>query len=183
MRSRSLPVRVSRRRRPRACSSSRATLTTADPAFRATVQRVLTKLRAMPQVTNLRTGAAGQVSQDRHAQLIEFDMKGSQDTADERVQPLLDAVAGLQDGEPWVHGGRVRLCERDARVEQDDRQGLPEGGEAVGADHVPDPAARVRRVRRGRRAGAARLLGRARARSACRRSPATSSTPRRRPSR
>src|SRR4051794_27471268 len=77
-----------------------ASLTTAAPAFKTTVQKVLTKLRAMPQVTNLRTGGSGLISQDRHAQLIEFDIKGSQDTADERVQPLLDAVAGLQEASP-----------------------------------------------------------------------------------
>jgi uncharacterized membrane protein YdfJ with MMPL/SSD domain len=73
-----------------------STRTVADPAFRSTVQSVLVKLRTMPQVTNLRTGAAGQISKDRRAQLIEFDMKGKLDTADARVQPLLDAVAGLQ---------------------------------------------------------------------------------------
>jgi RND superfamily putative drug exporter len=77
-----------------------AALTFSDPAFRSTVQRVLTKLRAMPQVTNLRTGASGLISPDRHAQLIAFDMKGSQDTADERVQPLLAAVAGLKEASP-----------------------------------------------------------------------------------
>jgi putative drug exporter of the RND superfamily len=76
------------------------TRTVADPAFRATVQGVLAKLRTMPQVTNLRTGAAGEVSKDRRAQLIEFDMKGKLDTADKRVQPLLDAVAGLQKASP-----------------------------------------------------------------------------------
>src|SRR6185437_11880246 len=65
-----------------------------------TVQSVLAKLRTMPQVTNLRTGAAGEISQDRRAQLIEFDMKGELDTADARVQPLLDAVAGLQKASP-----------------------------------------------------------------------------------
>src|SRR5207249_8832734 len=72
------------------------TRTVADPSFRSTVHAVLGKLRTMPQVTNLRTGAAGQISKDRHAQLVEFDMKGKLDTADGRVQPLLDAVAGLQ---------------------------------------------------------------------------------------
>ena len=77
-----------------------STGTVADPAFRSTVQSVLAKLRTMPQVTNLRTGAAGQVSQDRRAQLIEFDMKGKLDTADARVQPLLDAVADLQQASP-----------------------------------------------------------------------------------
>jgi uncharacterized membrane protein YdfJ with MMPL/SSD domain len=77
-----------------------ATLTVTDPAFRSTVQSVRAKLRTMPQVTNLRTGAAGQVSKDGHAQLIAFDMKGDLETADERVQPLLDAVAGLQKASP-----------------------------------------------------------------------------------
>ena len=76
------------------------TRTVPEPAFRSTVQSVLVKLRTMPQVTNLRTGAAGQVSKDRHAQLIEFDMNGKLDTADARVQPLLDAVAGLQKASP-----------------------------------------------------------------------------------
>jgi RND superfamily putative drug exporter len=76
------------------------TRTVADPTFRATVQGVLAKLRTMPQVTNLRTGAAGEISNDRRAQLIEFDMKGESDTADKRVQPLLDAVTGLQKASP-----------------------------------------------------------------------------------
>jgi uncharacterized membrane protein YdfJ with MMPL/SSD domain len=75
-------------------------LTVADPKFRSTVQSVLAKLRHMSQVTNLRTGVAGQISQDRRAQLIEFDMKGKLDTSDERVQPLLDAVAALQRSNP-----------------------------------------------------------------------------------
>src|SRR6266540_2931957 len=74
--------------------------TVADPTFRATVQGVLAKLRTMPQVRNLRTGAAGEVSKDRRAQLIEFDMKGKSDTADKRVQPLLDAVASLEKASP-----------------------------------------------------------------------------------
>jgi uncharacterized membrane protein YdfJ with MMPL/SSD domain len=77
-----------------------STLTVTDPAFRSTVRDVLAKLRTMPQVTNLRTGAAGEVSKDRHAQLIAFDMRGDLDTADKRVQPLLDAVAGLQEASP-----------------------------------------------------------------------------------
>src|ERR687898_748959 len=65
-----------------------STHTSTDAVFRATVQRVMTKLRTMPQVTNLRTGAAGQVSKDGHAQLIAFDMKGDLDTAEERSLPV-----------------------------------------------------------------------------------------------
>ena len=77
-----------------------STRTVADADFRSTVQTVLAKLRTMPQVTNLRTGASGEISKDRRAQLIEFDMKGELDSADARVQPLLDAVAGLQQASP-----------------------------------------------------------------------------------
>src|SRR3954454_3380854 len=74
--------------------------TVADPAFRSTVQSVLAQLRTMSQVRNLRTGAAGQISKDRRAQLIEFDMRGKLDTAEERVQPLLDEIATLQKSSP-----------------------------------------------------------------------------------
>src|SRR3954464_107447 len=44
-----------------------------DPVFHSTVQSVLAKLKTMPQVTNPRTGAAGEISKDQRAQLIEFD--------------------------------------------------------------------------------------------------------------
>jgi len=76
------------------------TLGARAPAFRATVRAVLDALGSMPQVTNLRTGTAGQISKDRHAQLIQFDMNGKVDTAYERVGPILGAVAGLQRVHP-----------------------------------------------------------------------------------
>jgi uncharacterized membrane protein YdfJ with MMPL/SSD domain len=70
------------------------------PVFRATVGTVLARLRSLPQVTNLRTGAPGQLSRDKTSQLIQFDMKGKADTADERVQPVMRAVARLQRANP-----------------------------------------------------------------------------------
>jgi RND superfamily putative drug exporter len=76
------------------------TLTADAPAFRATVRDVTSTLRTMPQVTNLRTGLAGQISKDRHAELVQFDMKGSIDTSLKRVQPLIDKVAKLQQAHP-----------------------------------------------------------------------------------
>src|SRR5947209_13992830 len=75
-------------------------VTVADPAFRATVKSVMATLGARPQVKNLRTGAAGEISRDRRAQLVEFDIKGKMDNADKRVQPLLDAVSALQRTHP-----------------------------------------------------------------------------------
>jgi RND superfamily putative drug exporter len=76
------------------------TLTADAPAFRATVQDVAKTMRAMPQVTNLRSGIPGQVSKDRHAELVQFDMKGSIDTSLKRVQPLINRVAKLQQAHP-----------------------------------------------------------------------------------
>ncbi|HET6865590.1 MAG TPA: MMPL family transporter [Solirubrobacteraceae bacterium] len=76
------------------------TLTADAPQFRAAVASVMATLRGLPQTTNVRTGAAGEISKDRHAQLVEFDMKGKSDTADDRVQPVLDAVAGVQRAHP-----------------------------------------------------------------------------------
>lgn len=76
------------------------TLATRDRAFRSADGSVTAKLPTMPQVKKLRTGAAGEISKDGHAQLVEFDMKGKHDSADKRVQPLLDAVAGLQRAHP-----------------------------------------------------------------------------------
>jgi RND superfamily putative drug exporter len=75
-------------------------LTADSPAFRSTVRAVTAKLRTMPQVTNLRTGASGQISRDRQAELVQFDMKGNSDTALDRVQPVIDTVSRLQQAHP-----------------------------------------------------------------------------------
>ena len=77
-----------------------ATLTASSPAFRAVVRDVSSSLRGMPQVASLRTGAAGQVSKDGHAELVQFTMKGAFDKAADKVQPLLDTVAAVQQRHP-----------------------------------------------------------------------------------
>jgi uncharacterized membrane protein YdfJ with MMPL/SSD domain len=68
-----------------------------DAAFRATVGAVVTRLGRLPQVEHLRSGT---VSKDGRSQLIRFDVAGAADTADERIQPVLDAVSGLQRAYP-----------------------------------------------------------------------------------
>jgi putative drug exporter of the RND superfamily len=70
------------------------------PVFRATVRVVTARLRSLPQVVNLRTGGAGQVSRDKQALLVQFDMRGKADTAYKRVEPVMDAVAALQRSHP-----------------------------------------------------------------------------------
>ena len=72
----------------------------ADPAFRAEIQTIVTRLATLRELQSIRSPLAaanrGQISKDGHSALIQFDIKGSPDTASDRVQPVLDAVAGLQ---------------------------------------------------------------------------------------
>ena len=79
-------------------------LTAGAPAFRAELEAVVARLRTLTEIHNLRSPLqpenGGLVSRDGHSVLIEFDMKGNADTADERVQPVLDAVSGLQRTAP-----------------------------------------------------------------------------------
>src|SRR5690242_9318664 len=82
---------------------SKAT-TAADPAFRREVRRVVARLGQIGQVQSIQSPLAaanrGQVSKDGHSALVEFEMKGSSDTAGDRVQPVLDAVARLDKAAP-----------------------------------------------------------------------------------
>jgi RND superfamily putative drug exporter len=68
-----------------------------DPVFGTTLATVVNRLKAEPQVTNVRRT---QTSKDGHSVLVEFDLRGDPATADTRVQPVLEAVAALQLASP-----------------------------------------------------------------------------------
>src|SRR5262245_49997831 len=68
-----------------------------DPAFAQTVRHVVERLRAQPQVTDLR---APVTSKDGHSVLVELSIRGDATSADGRVQPVLNTVANLQRGSP-----------------------------------------------------------------------------------
>jgi uncharacterized membrane protein YdfJ with MMPL/SSD domain len=80
------------------------TRTVGDPAFRATVDDVVRTVSAEPEVRRVRSplaaGHAGQVSHDRRSALVQFEIAGDQDKADQKIQPVLDAVAGAQARHP-----------------------------------------------------------------------------------
>src|SRR5262249_51672460 len=67
---------------------------------RATVADVVRSVSAQPQVERVRSpllaANSGQVSDDRHSALVQFEIKGDQDKADKKVQPILDAVSSVQ---------------------------------------------------------------------------------------
>ena len=71
-----------------------------DPAFRAAVGDVATSVAGLSEVRRVRSplapGNGGQISKDRHSALVQFEIRGEQDSADKRVQPVLDAVEKAQ---------------------------------------------------------------------------------------
>jgi uncharacterized membrane protein YdfJ with MMPL/SSD domain len=71
-----------------------------EPTFQHVVARVLGAVAATSQVKDVRSpfasGGGGQISKDRHSALVQLSMRGSSETAAERVQPVLNAVAGVQ---------------------------------------------------------------------------------------
>ncbi|GAA1268995.1 membrane protein [Planotetraspora silvatica] len=83
--------------------SRTGTLTTGDPAFREAVMGVKSAVEATGQVENVRTPydkEPSPVTPDQRTTLVQFDMKGDAGTAGERIQPVLDAVAGVQRAHP-----------------------------------------------------------------------------------
>ncbi len=69
-----------------------------DPAARATVSDVMSAVKATGLVTAVTSPYdSGTISADHHSALVRFAMKGASDDAPDRVQPVLDAVAKVQD--------------------------------------------------------------------------------------
>ncbi|MFD3452630.1 MMPL family transporter [Streptomyces sp. NPDC058691] len=69
-----------------------------DPAFRATVGDVISAVKGTGEVTSVQSPYdIKAVSEDGRSALVKFDMRGDPDTAPDRVQPVVDAVQGVQD--------------------------------------------------------------------------------------
>jgi len=75
-------------------------LTVGDPGFDRVIVRVVSSVAAMPEVEGVRSplarAGADQISKDRHSALVQFSMRGNSETAENRVQPVLNAVARVQ---------------------------------------------------------------------------------------
>ena len=78
------------------------TLEARDPSFKAVITDVMKRLRTNPTVTNFTSPLQdpGLVSEDGHSVLIDFELTGDPDTADDRVQPILDTTAAAQAAHP-----------------------------------------------------------------------------------
>jgi hypothetical protein len=80
------------------------TATVTDPAFRAAIADVTRRLARQPNVARiespLEAGRPGLVSQDGRSALVEFDIRGAQEKAPDRVEPIMAAVAAAQKAHP-----------------------------------------------------------------------------------
>jgi anti-anti-sigma factor len=81
-------------------------LTVTDPAFQAGIRDVVARLRAFPTTVDVRSPLipenAGQVSPDRRSALVQFDIRGDSDAAEDRVGAILDAVARIDRARPQL---------------------------------------------------------------------------------
>jgi uncharacterized membrane protein YdfJ with MMPL/SSD domain len=81
--------------------------TISDPKLRAAVSSVVQTVSRQSEVTNIQNPLAmkdggGLISTDRHSALVQFDVKGDMDKAKSKIQPVMDAVAGVQKANPGV---------------------------------------------------------------------------------
>jgi RND superfamily putative drug exporter len=88
---------------------SSTTQTASDPEFRAAIVQAVSAVKRAEHTTNLRSpldrSGAMLVSEDRHAALVQFDVAGDETESQERVEPILAAVARLQKAHPSLRVG------------------------------------------------------------------------------
>ncbi len=79
------------------------TFTADDARFRSAVTDAVTAVQGTGKVADVVSPyASGSISKDRHSALVSFVMTGDPDTAADRVQPVLDAVAKTQKAHPGL---------------------------------------------------------------------------------
>ncbi|MCX4748917.1 MMPL family transporter [Kitasatospora sp. NBC_01287] len=74
-----------------------------DQRFRAAVEQAAAAVQGTGAVSDVQSPYDdGAISADRHSALVTFSMTGAPDTAADRVQPVLDAVAKVQAAQPGL---------------------------------------------------------------------------------
>ncbi|MFD4554126.1 MMPL family transporter [Streptomyces sp. NPDC058469] len=77
--------------------SKDASVTSTDSEFRTTVTAVVKAVEGTGRVTDVTSPYDTRtISKDGRSALVQFDMRGDADTAGDRVEPVLKAVAGVQ---------------------------------------------------------------------------------------
>jgi RND superfamily putative drug exporter len=78
-----------------------------SPAFVSALVAVVQALASQPDVTNIqdpvfKQHGGGQISRDGHSALVQFDVRGDPNKAKDKIEPILDAIAAVQQGTPGI---------------------------------------------------------------------------------
>jgi uncharacterized membrane protein YdfJ with MMPL/SSD domain len=77
-----------------------------EPAFRSTIEDVVSRLSKVPEATHIISPLApaivsqGQISKDQHSAIVRFDIRGKAEDAPDHVQGALDATSAAQKAHP-----------------------------------------------------------------------------------
>jgi RND superfamily putative drug exporter len=107
-------------------------LTANAPAFRAAVDDVLRTVRPYKTIKNLRspyTPGSGQISADGHSAMVEWDMKGSNDTATKHIDALTTATAAVAVRHPAFTIGEAGSISSGKALDRTFNQQLEKAGE------------------------------------------------------
>jgi uncharacterized membrane protein YdfJ with MMPL/SSD domain len=81
------------------------------PEFRGVIDEVVAAVRGNPEIKNLKdpltAGNHEQISKDRHAVMVTWDMKGDYDHAKTKIDPIEAAVAKIADSHPAYYVGEA----------------------------------------------------------------------------
>ncbi|MDQ1464651.1 MAG: putative drug exporter of the superfamily [Actinomycetota bacterium] len=93
-----------------------------DAALRAAISQVVSGVKATGAVHDVHSALDADgtpfVSADGHSMLVAFDMTGDPDTASSRVQPILDAVAKVQQANPALRVEEVGDASSSAALDK-----------------------------------------------------------------
>ena len=92
-----------------------------DPAFRAAVADVVAGISKLQAVQNVRSPLepenAGQIAPNGHAALVEFEIRGEAELAADKIGPILDRVAEVQQAHPQLYIGEFGLASASDAVD------------------------------------------------------------------
>jgi uncharacterized membrane protein YdfJ with MMPL/SSD domain len=92
-----------------------------DPAFQGIVADVVAKLSAFAFVEHVRApteaGNDGQISPNGRAALVDFDVKGDAIDAPTKINPVVDAIADVQQANPGYFVGEFGDASTDKQIE------------------------------------------------------------------
>jgi uncharacterized membrane protein YdfJ with MMPL/SSD domain len=108
-------------------------LTATDPAFTGAVEDVVARVSKLEAVQNVRSpldeGNAGQISENGHAALVEFEIRGEADEAADKLDPVLAAVDDAQRAHPQFYIGEFGYASASDAVNTAAADDLAKAGE------------------------------------------------------